>query len=337
MQASAQALLAGDLRALARALTVVENEPEAGAALLEALAGRTGRAHRIGVTGPPGAGKSTLVSALVTAWRKAGRKVGVLAVDPSSAFTGGALLGDRIRMTQHLGDAGVFVRSLASRGAAGGLAAAAEDSADLLDAAGFDPVVIETVGVGQGEMDVAGAADTTVLVLAPGGGDDVQALKAGLVEMADIVVVNQADRAGADRLEAALKAAFELRTRGAGLGAGPAAGPGAGAQARPGEAAGDGEGLPGAPPVFLTVATKGEGVAALAEALLARGDGSRPAALAARRLARARRRLREEVERQRSRAYWAQHGAELERLAREVAGGRASAQAAARALLSKTP
>ncbi len=319
MQVTPEALLAGDLRALARALTVVENEAEAGQALLERLAGRIGRAHRIGVTGPPGAGKSTLVSALVGAWRKAGRRVGVLAVDPSSAFTGGALLGDRIRMTQHLGDAGVFVRSLASRGAAGGLAASAEDSADLLDAAGFDPVVIETVGVGQGEMDVAGAADTTVLVLAPGGGDDVQALKAGLVEMADVVVVNQADRAGADRLEAALKAAFELRTRGAGGGSSGS------------------DGLPGAPPVFLTVATKGEGVQALAEALLARGEGHAPAALAARRLARARRRVREEVERHRARAYWAQQGAELERLAAEVAGGRASAQAAARALLSKRP
>ncbi|MFM8385841.1 MAG: methylmalonyl Co-A mutase-associated GTPase MeaB [Planctomycetia bacterium] len=324
MQVTPEALLAGDLRALARALTVVENEAEAGQALLERLAGRIGRAHRIGVTGPPGAGKSTLVSALVGAWRKAGRRVGVLAVDPSSAFTGGALLGDRIRMTQHLGDAGVFVRSLASRGAAGGLAASAEDSADLLDAAGFDPVVIETVGVGQGEMDVAGAADTTVLVLAPGGGDDVQALKAGLVEMADVVVVNQADRAGADRLEAALKAAFELRTRGAGAGA-----PGSGSSAS--------EGLPGAPPVFLTVATKGEGVPALAEALLARGEGHAPAALAARRLARARRRVREEVERHRARAYWAQQGAELERLAAEVAGGHVSAQAAARALLSKRP
>lgn len=319
MQVTPEALLAGDLRALARALTVVENEAEAGQALLERLAGRIGRAHRIGVTGPPGAGKSTLVSALVGAWRKAGRRVGVLAVDPSSAFTGGALLGDRIRMTQHLGDAGVFVRSLASRGAAGGLAASAEDSADLLDAAGFDPVVIETVGVGQGEMDVAGAADTTVLVLAPGGGDDVQALKAGLVEMADVVVVNQADRAGADRLEAALKAAFELRTRGAGGGSSGS------------------DGLPGAPPVFLTVATKGEGVQALAEALLARGEGHAPAALAARRLARARRRVREEVERHRARAYWAQQGAELERLAAEVAGGHVSAQAAARALLSKRP
>lgn len=307
VSAAAAAVLAGDRRALARALTLVENDPGRGAALLAGLRAKVGRAHRVGVTGPPGAGKSTLVAALITSWRRAGRRVGVLAVDPSSAFTGGALLGDRIRMTQHLGDEGVFVRSLASRGASGGLAAAAEDLADVLDAAGFDPVVIETVGVGQGELDVVEAVDTTVLVLAPGGGDDIQALKAGLIEMADVVVVNQADRAGADRMEAALKAAFELR---------------AGAP-----------GLPPAPPVLLTTATTGAGVEALREALDGRAGSEQAEVLGARRIARARRRIAAEVDRRRAAAFWPGHEAGLAASAAEVAAGRiALAEAVARLL-----
>jgi LAO/AO transport system kinase len=314
----AAAVLAGDVRVLARALTLVENASaevrlgadDAGAdvaALQAAVAPRLGRAHRVGVTGPPGAGKSTLVSALISVWRKAARRVGVLAVDPSSPFTGGALLGDRVRMTQHLGDAGVFVRSLAARGAAGGLAAAAEDMADLLDAAGFDPVVLETVGVGQGELEVAGAADTTVLVLAPGGGDDIQALKAGVLEAADVVVVNQADRAGADRLEAALKAAFELRQTGMG-------------------------GVRQAPPCLATVATTGVGVEALAATIDARAAGG-PAAFQARRVARAARRVRAAVERRLHREFWGSREAELARLAGEVASGRLSAGEAVRGLV----
>jgi len=317
----APGVLAGDPRALARALTVVENEPADGAALLSALAGRLGRAQRIGVTGPPGAGKSTLVSALIGLWRAQGKRVGVLAVDPSSAFTGGALLGDRIRMTQHLGDSGVFVRSLASRGAAGGLSAATEDAADLLDAAGFDPVVIETVGVGQGEMDVARAADITVLVLAPGSGDDVQALKAGLLELADVVVINQADRAGADRLEASLRGAFELRAVGSG---------GSG-----GSEGGLGSVLPPAPPVLLTTATTGQGVEALVVALAERAAPSNSAALAARRLERARRRIREGVDRARAVEYWAVCEARLAALAGEVAGGRLPTQDAVTRLLQE--
>ena len=165
----------------------------------------------MGVTGPPGVGKSTLVAALVGAWRTLDRRVGILAVDPTSPFSGGALLGDRIRMGAHAGDASVFIRSLASRGAYGGLSAAADDAADVLDAAGFDPIVTETVGVGQAEVEIARAADTTVLVLAPGQGDEIQAMKAGLLEAADIVVVNQADRRDADRFVHDLEAAFDLR------------------------------------------------------------------------------------------------------------------------------
>lgn len=296
-------VLAGDVRALARALTVVENDPQAGPVVLAALSAHLGRAHRVGLTGPPGAGKSTLVSALTAGWRAAGRRVGVLAVDPSSPFTGGALLGDRVRMTQHLGDSGVFVRSLASRGVSGGLAAAAEDCADVLDAAGFDPVLIETVGVGQGELDVARATDTTVVVLAPGAGDDVQALKAGLLEVADLVVVNQADRAGADRLEASLRAAFELR-----------------------------QGVP-VPPVLKTVATKGEGVEALRAAIDARTAPSRAAETAQRRQGRVRRRLMADVDRRRGAAFWPARAAALEAVLAEVLAGRLPLHAGAQRLL----
>lgn len=304
-------LLAGDLRALARALTLVENQGddpvERGGALLAECQSRVGRAHRVGITGPPGAGKSTLVSALTEGWRAQGRRVGVLAVDPSSPFTGGALLGDRVRMTGHLGDPGVFVRSLASRGAAGGLARAAEDLADVLDAAGFDPVVLETVGVGQGELDVARATDTTVVVLAPGGGDDVQALKAGLLEVADVVVVNQADRAGADRLEASLKAAFELRT-----------------------------GVP-APPVLSAVATTGEGVEAVRAAIDARARPEHGTEQAARRRARLQRRLVAEVDRRRAEAFWASRDAALNVVVDDLAAGRTGLVAAARRLLEGGP
>lgn len=300
-------VLAGDLRALARALTLVENDEEQGAAVLAPLAAHLHRAHRVGVTGPPGAGKSTLVSALTAGWRAAGRRVGVLAVDPSSPFTGGALLGDRVRMTQHLGDPGVFVRSLASRGAGGGLALAAEDGADLLDAAGFDPLLIETVGVGQGELDVARAADTTVVVLAPGGGDDVQALKAGLLEVADVVVVNQADRAGADRLVAALTAAFELR-----------------------------QGVP-VPPVLTTVATRGEGVEALRAVIDGRTGADRAAEAARRRAERVRRRLMAWVDRHRARAFWGPRTAALEAVVGEVVAGRVPLHAGGRRLLEDPP
>jgi LAO/AO transport system kinase len=207
----AAAILAGDRRALARGLTLVESGGARGAELLDALCPRTGRARRIGVTGPPGAGKSTLVAALVRSLRPSGKLVGVVAVDPTSPFSGGALLGDRHRMSEEAKDAGVFVRSLASRGAVGGLSRAAQDSMDLLDAAGFDVVIVETVGVGQTELDVAAAADTVVVVLSPESGDAVQAMKAGLLEISDVLCVNKADREGADALVAALESALDLR------------------------------------------------------------------------------------------------------------------------------
>ncbi len=186
-------------RAVARALSAVSDDPVAGPALLAAIRGRTGRALLVGVTGPPGAGKSTLVDRLIRELRGTGRTVGVLAVDPTSPFTGGALLGDRVRMQAHASDSGVFIRSLATRGQLGGLSSATSGAVDVLDAAGFDVVIIETVGVGQDELDIARLADIRLVVFVPDAGDEVQDMKAGLMEIGDIFVVNKSDRAGADR------------------------------------------------------------------------------------------------------------------------------------------
>ncbi|HLU24845.1 MAG TPA: methylmalonyl Co-A mutase-associated GTPase MeaB [Longimicrobiales bacterium] len=203
---------AGERAALARLISMVENEREAAAALLDALHPRLGRAHRIGITGPPGAGKSTMTAALVAGYRRAGEQVAVIAVDPTSPFTGGALLGDRIRMNELATDPGVFIRSMASRGALGGLALATKEVADVLDAFGFDRILIETVGVGQSELDIAAAADTTIVVLVPESGDAIQAMKAGLMEIADLYVVNKADRPGAQRLAKEIEVMLNLRT-----------------------------------------------------------------------------------------------------------------------------
>jgi LAO/AO transport system kinase len=189
----------------------VENGRPGFEELLSALHGRVGRAHRIGITGPPGAGKSTLIHALAALVRKDGERVGVVAVDPTSPFTGGALLGDRIRMVGASGDDGVFIRSMASRGSLGGLATTTREVADLMDAFGFERVVVETVGVGQSELEIAETADTTVVVLTPESGDSVQAMKAGLMEIADIFVVNKADRPEANRAAGELKTILRIR------------------------------------------------------------------------------------------------------------------------------
>jgi LAO/AO transport system kinase len=208
--ALAELLLARDARALARAITLVENETDEGAAIVGQVYARSGRAYLVGVTGSPGAGKSTLADRLIGEWRRAGLTVGVLAVDPTSPYTGGAILGDRVRMQAHAEDDGVFIRSMATRGHLGGLAHTTTEAATLLDAAGFDIVMIETVGVGQDEVDVVRTADISVVVVVPGAGDDVQALKAGIMEIADIFVVNKADRDGADRTAASIETMLSL-------------------------------------------------------------------------------------------------------------------------------
>jgi LAO/AO transport system kinase len=207
----AQAVVRAEPRAMALLMRGLEEGDVAARATLASLAPHLGRAFVVGLTGAPGAGKSSLVDALLTSFRKHGRKVGVVAVDPSSPLSGGALLGDRVRMQRHALDEGVFIRSLASRGNPGGLSRATEDVVDVLDAAGFDVVLVETVGVGQDEMAVVHMADLTLVLTVPGLGDGVQALKSGLLEMADVLVVNKADREGADRAHADLQIMLALR------------------------------------------------------------------------------------------------------------------------------
>ena len=275
----ADAAVAGDRRALARLLTAVENRTPTAEAALRRLYPITGRAHLVGITGAPGAGKSTLVAALIAEVRAAGRAVAVVAVDPSSPITGGALLGDRVRMQAYASDDCVFIRSMASRGHAGGLAATSTSAAIVLDAAGFDLVLLETVGTGQSEVEVAAAADTTVVLEAPEMGDEVQAIKAGLLEVADIVVVNKGDRPGAQRTAAQLRAmltsAVSPRVAGHPDDAGS---PGDERAERP---------RPKQPEVLITTASTGEGVPALLVALDRHRAAGRAGLADAARLARA--------------------------------------------------
>jgi LAO/AO transport system kinase len=244
-----EAALAGDRLATARLLTAVENRTEVAEAALRRLYPRAGQAHIVGITGPPGAGKSTLVAALIAEVRRAGRTVAVIAVDPSSPITGGALLGDRVRMQAYADDHDVFIRSMASRGHAGGLASTSSAAAAVLDACGFDLLLIETVGTGQSEVEVAAAADTTVVLEAPEMGDEVQAIKAGLLEVADLVVVNKGDKPGAQRTAAQLRAMLVPST---------ARGASSDDPDRP---------RPKRPEVLITTAATGEGVPALLAAL----------------------------------------------------------------------
>jgi GTPase len=209
----AEKVRAGEVRALARAITAIEDGNSESIALLRELFPHSGRAQVIGVTGAPGAGKSTLVDQLAREYRKQQKKVGIVAVDPTSPYTGGAILGDRIRMQSHHADPGIFIRSMATRGALGGLARATADVATVLDASGKDIVLIETVGVGQDEVDIVRLADVTVVILVPGMGDDVQTIKAGIMEIADIFVINKSDREGADRVEREIRMMQTLAIR----------------------------------------------------------------------------------------------------------------------------
>jgi LAO/AO transport system kinase len=236
----AERVLTGDSRAIARAISLIENEDPDAPAIIRTIFSRTGSAYIIGVTGPPGAGKSTLVDRMTAELRGRGNTVGVLTVDPTSPFSGGALLGDRLRMQGHAADEGVFIRSMATRGYLGGLARATGDAALVLDAAGKQVILIETVGVGQDEVDIIRTADASVVVLVPGMGDDVQALKAGIMEIADVFAVNKADREGADRLVAALESNLTLQTFGSGE---------------------------WRPPILRTTATEGTGVRELVDAI----------------------------------------------------------------------
>ena len=250
-------LLAGDRRALARTISRVEDGGAEAHALLAALYGHTGRAHIVGITGAPGTGKSTLANALAQTYRAADLTVGIVAVDPTSPFSGGALLGDRVRMRDLSGDPGVFIRSMATRGSLGGLARATADVILVLEAAGYDRILVETVGVGQAEVDIASMAHTTIVVVAPGLGDEVQAIKAGILEIADLFAVNKADREGAERTAMALQMMQGLAVNTGGAHHRPA-----GRRPDHGELSPQPDGT-WQPPIVKTVAPRGEGIETL--------------------------------------------------------------------------
>jgi LAO/AO transport system kinase len=232
-------LRSGDVRALARAISTVENRAPGWSELLKALFRHSGKARVLGLTGPPGAGKSTLVDQLARFYRKQNRSVGIIAVDPTSPYTGGAILGDRIRMQEHFSDPGIYIRSMATRGSLGGLARTTADVTTVLDASGRDLIMIETVGVGQDEVDIVRLADVTILILVPGMGDDVQTIKAGIMEIADIFVINKSDRDGAENVEREIRSLQSLATRHDGW----------------------------TPPIVKTVASQGVGIEELAGAI----------------------------------------------------------------------
>jgi LAO/AO transport system kinase len=300
---------AGEVRAVARLVSLVEDESPLLREAMAALAPHTGRAQVVGITGSPGVGKSTTTSALISELRAGGRRVGVLAVDPSSPFSGGALLGDRIRMGDHASDDGVYIRSMAARGHLGGLAWSTPQAIRVLDAAGFDVVLVETVGVGQSEVEVAARADTTLVLLAPGMGDGIQAAKAGILEIGDVYVVNKSDRDGADQVRRDLRGMLALAERAEGA---------------------------WTPPIVATSAQAGTGLDDLAAAVAAHHDWlARSGELERRRT----RRAREEIEAiavTALRSRWAEVGgrAELDGLAARVAAGERDPYAAADELLA---